>query len=235
MKYIEHIKEPTCLYLTWQPPIASGLQRMRRIVAKLIRTENNDADLEYLTDTEDLKRAVEIGFEGYPAFPLTKPRYGNVLCTFVKRMPPRTRGDFHKYLDAIRIPKEAKISDFALLGYSGAKLPEDTFNLSICLRDEAAPFEFLTEVSGFRYSDGMKILADLREGDTVSLVKEPTNQHDSKAIKVLRQNVHIGYINRVITGDFCLWMDEARIKAIQIERINGQTERPRIFLFVEIV
>ena len=235
MKFIEHIKEPTCLYLTWQPPITSEFSRTRRVVAKLVRTENSDANLKYLTDAEDYRAAAEMGFEGYPAFPLTRPCYENVLCTFVKRMPPRKRGDFHKYLNAIRIPVEAKISDFALLGYSGAKLPEDTFNLCVCLRDETAPFELMTEISGFRHHAGMNIREDLHPGDIVSLDKEPTNEYDPNAIKVLRQNVHIGYIDRVITGDFHLWMDEGRIKSVQIERINGQPERPQIFLFVEIV
>ena len=211
MKLIEHIKEPLRLYLTWQPPITSSCLRTRLIVAILVRADN-DANLEYLTDTEDCQKAVEIGFKGYPAFPLTKPRYENVLCTFVKRMPPRNRGDFHKYLKAIRIPVEAKISDFALLGYSGAKLPEDTFNLSVCLQDETAPFELLTEISGFRHYKGMDILDELREGDVVILEKEPTNEFDHNAIKILRQNVLIGYINRVITGDFCRWIDEGRIK-----------------------
>lgn len=235
MKLITHIKEPDCLYLTWQPSIQSGKHRMRRIVARLVRTADDDAALEYCTDTDDFNEALNAGFTGYPAFPLENARYERVLATFAKRMPPRSRGDFHKYLTAIRIPVDAEISDFALLGYSGAKLPDDTFNISACLRDETTPFELLTEVSGFRHSAGMNILDDLKPDDTVTLEKEPTNEKDPSAIKVMLSDVHIGYINRVITGDFHTWLDEGRIRCLNIERINGPSARPKIFLFVEII
>ncbi len=126
MRYIEHIVEPDRLLLSWQ----TSSERLRMLVAELIRN-GNDADLVYLKESEDFLKVQSLEFEGYPGFVIEKDIHKNVLTSFMKRLPPRSRGDFGRFLDALRIKTEAKdeISDFALLGYSGAKLPDDDFTV----------------------------------------------------------------------------------------------------------
>ena len=61
MRHIEHIVEPDRLLLSWQA--ASGSDRLRMIVAELIRN-GNDADLVYLKGSEDFSKAQSLGFKG---------------------------------------------------------------------------------------------------------------------------------------------------------------------------
>ena len=77
----------------------------------------------------------------------------NVLPSFMKRLPPRSRGDFGRFLDALRIKSEAKdeISNFALLGYSGAKLPDDDFTVIHPFENASVPFELMLPVQGYRH------------------------------------------------------------------------------------
>ena len=98
MKYIEHIIEPEKLLLSWQ----TNRSRGRLFVAELIRKGEN-ADLVYLLNSNEFLNAESLGFEGYPGFSSNKQIYDNVLFAFIKRLPPRSRGDFGKYLDSLRI------------------------------------------------------------------------------------------------------------------------------------
>lgn len=46
----------------------------------------------------------------------------------------------------------------------------------------------------FRGADICEIVKKLPEGTILPLVREPSNQYDPNAIKVLHANLHIGYI-----------------------------------------
>ncbi len=148
MRHIEHIVEPDRLLLSWQNPS----ERLRMFVAELIRN-GDEADLVYLKEREDFSKAQSLGFNGYPGFDIEINIHKNVLTSFMKRLPPRSRGDFGRFLDALRIKPEAKdrISDFALLGYSGAKLPDDDFTVIHPFENASVPFEFMLPVEGYRY------------------------------------------------------------------------------------
>ena len=95
MNFIEHIIIPERLLLSWLP--SSG-HRMNRIVAELVRTDNNAA-LRYLCGENDFELAVKEGFSGYPYLPVKNESYESVLDVFAKRLPPRSRGDFSKYME----------------------------------------------------------------------------------------------------------------------------------------
>lgn len=149
MNQIEHIIEPTRLWLVWQPGEVDSQSRRRHIVGEIVKS-GDDIFLQYLTDTEDFKSAIEVGFVGYPAFKLgeTVHRIG-VPDAFMRRLPPRKRDDFHEYLERYRLPKDFSGSDMALLGYTGAKLPGDGFEIYADLADASVPFEIVLEVAGF--------------------------------------------------------------------------------------
>lgn len=232
MNWIEHIIEPERLLLTWQPKDKEG-DRTRRLVAELVKTEKGWIDLHYLVHTQDYDHAKKLGFQGYPAFPLERPSYQNVMDVFMRRLPPRSRGDFSLYLESIRIHRDAKLSDFALLGYSGAKLPDDDFNVVHSFESVRGPFEFLTEISGFRYH-GMNVLNSLKLGSIVCLKPEPENQNDPQAIQVMYDNQKLGYINRAQAPSFHSWLNSHRIKKTIIERKNGSMDRPSVYIFVSV-
>ncbi len=234
IKYIEHIVEPKRLILVWQAPLTSSGSRLRRIVGELVREDKESKKilLRYFHGEEDFELAKSDGFIGFLAFPVKRKEYDlNVLDTLVRRIPPRSRSDFKDYLENMRIRPVSTISDFALLGYSEARLPGDGFSIVNPFFDTVPPFEFLTEVSGFRYHKG--ISADISYGHLVTFVEEPENKADSNAIAVMCEDIKIGYVNRVQLSGFHNFLGNAQVNAF-IDRSNGTTDRPRVQLFVEI-
>lgn len=230
LNIIKHIHEPKTLLLVWQPP--EGTSRARCIVGQLVRSGHNGiVTLEYLKDTDDFVKATELGFEGYPAYKNVNNTYSNgVVDTFLRRLPPRSRGDFSQYLKQLRLDIDSEISDFALLGYSGAKLPSDGFSIINPFYDVIGPCEFLTEVAGFRYRDVS--INDVKIGDEVMFIPEPENEYDPNAIKVILTDKHIGYVNKGQLKAFHDWLLNGDLKAC-IERINGRANRPLIYLYVQ--
>jgi hypothetical protein len=231
MNLITNIIEPQRLCLAWQSP--AGGDKSHYIVAELLLT-NHAIELHYLTQSADFKKARENGFEGYPAFPKTDRVYKEgVIETFMLRLPPRERTDFDKYLESLRISPTARVSDFALLGYSGARLPSDGFSIVHPFDEVDVPCELLTEVAGFRYYEGMNM--QLTVGMNAMLQTEPGNPYDPKAITVLINGKKIGYIGRGLLDAFHRWLDnKSEITAI-VEKMNGRPDRPSIMIYVAVV
>jgi hypothetical protein len=224
--WIEHIWEPTRLYLAWQAP-EHLKERKRFAVGELVRA-GNDCNLRYF-ENDEVREAQNLGFLGYPAFKLGRKEYQNVLATFLRRLPPRGRSDFDSYMAHFRLPPAVKLSDFALLAYTEAKLPSDGFSLVNSLDEMRRPCEFVLEVAGYRhYANKTKPLA---VSEAVELVAEPENPFDQNAIAVKASGDTIGYINRLQTHAFHNWIRDQAVVAI-IERLNGTAPKPRAFIFV---
>jgi hypothetical protein len=172
---IRHIQEPKRLTFAWrESAFPSDEHRTWRRVGELVRTgEPATTTLNYLIDMPDYQAAVEQGFQGHPAFPIEKTTHSTgVLESFMKRLPPRTRRDFPEYLGMFRLPIDANISDFALLGYTGARLPSDDFAILLPVEDFVTPFEIVTEVSGVRYEAEVDVKT-LEVGAPVTLEAAP--------------------------------------------------------------
>jgi hypothetical protein len=243
MRYIEHIVEPDRLLLSWQ----AKSERQRMFVAELIRNGDN-ADLVYLKKNEDFSKAQSLGFEGYPGkaqgsgfdshpgFTIEKEVHENVLGSFMKRLPPRSRGDFGRFLNALRIKSEAKdeISNFALLGYSGAKLPDDDFTIIHPFERASVPFELMLPVQGYRHYQEQLPLDSLDTDMQADFEVEPDNKFDPEAIKIMINGLTAGYVCRGLTGSFHKWMKSGLTISAYVERINGTPQKPAIYLYVSI-
>lgn len=230
MQLIEHTIEPRRLLLVWQAP--DGKERTRLVVGELLR-ESDTVTFRYLTQTEDFERARELGFSCYPAFRKTDRVYTEgVMDTFMRRLPPRKRGDFAKYLQQWRLVPEKTLSDFALLAYSGARLPTDGFSIDWPLSEVEAPCELLIEVAGFRYQDDVSV-DELSVGMPVTFRHEPENIHDNKALAVEWNGRRIGYVKRTQREAVMRWLRDYDIEA-NIERLNGTKERPVVYLFCRL-
>lgn len=234
MNRIEHIIEPTKLLLSWRSP--TELDRGRRIVAELLRN-GNDADLKYLRNTEDFAAARAEGFGGeYPGFPGDKD-YSSVLAAFMRRLPPRQRSDFDKFMEAIRIPPGTEVSDFALLGYAGAKLPGDDFYIIHPFNEAKPPFEFLLPVAGYRHYREAVPYEKLNSGMTALFELEPDNTHNPQAIRITIPDVSpetAGYVCRGLTPGFNKWLTRGLRITGMIERLNGISDHPMVYLFVTV-
>jgi len=224
MRKLKHIVEPESLLMSWQDPVS----RSRYIVGQVTR-DNGSYCLRYLAG-EDLDIAVEKGFKGYPAFPGFNEAYHlGVMESFATRLPPRSREDFDKYLDYWHINRSLKdeISDFTLLGYTGAALPRDGFRF-IPIFPDFAHLEFIVEVAGHRYQgDGCGL------GEMVRFNAEPDNLHDQKAIRVeTLDGCKLGYVMHGLNRQFTEWLMAGCLSG-EIVRINGTSERPVVLVCVE--
>ena len=231
MRYIEHIVEPDRLLLSWQ----AKSERLRMIVAELIRN-GDDGNMVYLKESEDFSKAQILGFEKYPGFDAEKEVNENVLGSFMKRLPPRSRRDFGRFLDALRIKPDAKgeISDFALLGYSGAKLPDDDFTVINPFENASVPFELMLPVEGYQHYQDELPLADLSTDMQANFEVEPDNPKDPEAIKIIINGIRTGYVCHGLTASFHKWMQSDLTISAYVERINGTGQDPKIFLYVSV-
>lgn len=234
MNPLRHIVEPVGLLLTWQPKDEQATSRTRRVVGEVRLNNDGVAEFCYLKGTADFDCAKENGFQGYPAFTPNSdtPSTTGVLESFLRRLPPRKRDDFSEFLALHRLPFPFNNSDFALLGYTGARLPSDGFSLVPIFPENSAPCDFLLEVAGFRHAEGAAI-SNLAVGDEVSFAIDSTNPVEQDAIGVYHSGIRIGYVNRALKDTFSTWMKNRIVKAA-IERLNGKPERPLVYVRIEV-
>lgn len=232
MNFIEHVLEPKRLLLVWQAPEGSS-RRSRYAVAELVRQGDEQVRFQYLVDTPDFKSACAEGFVNFPAFRKVEQSYDlGVADTFIRRLPPPTRGDYAQYLEQFRLRPDTKISEFALLAYTGAKLPSDGFSIINPLDRVDVEGELLIEVAGFRHASQVP-MESLRPGVFVQFAPEPTNAYDADALAVLVRGQKIGYVPRQQARAVREQYEGGSISA-QIERLNGSSERPLVYLFAAI-
>lgn len=230
MNQIAFAIEPNRLKLIWQ---SSGENRKKFVVGELIRSDQS-ISLSYFRLSMDFLEAVSVGFSGHPAFDMAFPvHHHNVIEVFSKRIPPRNRTDFIAYLQNHRLERFPNLSNFALLGYTGAYLPGDGFSFAIDFSYQNLPFQFLMEVSGFQYYEGMNLGINDLIGNHVYFIPEPDNHYDSSAIKVYNGLYHIGYVPRYYSPIFNYWMQYCECYA-SIEKVDGVLAKPQVYLIVAI-
>lgn len=234
MPPLSHLVEPSRLLMTWQPSDEGAPVRTRRVVGEVVLDMSSaEVVFRYLKGTGDFDAAVTAGFKGFPAFRLedTEIRHG-VLESLMRRLPPRNREDFGDYLRLHGLAAPFKLSDLALLGYTGARLPSDGFALVPEFPADAGPCDYVMEVAGTRHVL-QGALSDLRVGDAVSIERDPSNAVESDALAVVHHGQCIGYVNRALKSTFYRWLQSGRMTAT-IERQNGKPNRPLVFVRVSV-
>ena len=233
MNPLSHIVEPQSLLLTWQPADEQAATRTRRVVGEVIRLGDGSTAFHYLKNSPDYVAAVEAGFKGFPAFQCTDEEFHKgVMESLLRRLPPRGREDFAEYLAQHRLPSPFAYSDFALLGYTGARLPSDGFALVPVFPNDVVPCDYLMEVAGVRPVHGADISA-IHEGDPISFEVDAQNPVDRDALAVMHNGRPIGYVNRALRSTFYGWLHHHHVSA-NVERQNGKPDRPLIFVRVSV-
>ena len=229
-RFIETIIEPTKLLLAWQS--MSEACRTRHIVGELVRVGDN-IDLNYLPNTTDFEKARQKGFDSYPAFPEINKTHHNVLDAFMRRLPPKTRGDYSQYLASLRIKPDSQLSPFSLLGYSGARLPSDGFSIIHPFSNVNEACELLIEAAGYRhiYKNNK---ANIAVGDAVSFVREFNEVTQEEAIRMMVGDKPLGYVNRGLIPTMLDWLNAKRIVGAWIEKLNGTPEKPAVYIYVQV-
>lgn len=90
-------------------------------------------------------------------------------------------------------------------------------------------------LAGFQYHDGKKLWDQIKVGDALTLVREPDNVHDARAIRVDWQGHKLGYVPRRENADIARLMDggtrlEARISRLVESRDPWQRVRFEILV-----
>lgn len=209
MLEINHIFEPSRLYLVWHHR-GDDTPRHRRIIGELYKHDDS-VKFRYLTDSVDYQEAVKEGFIGFPAFTKSSETFDDALDAFMTRLPPRKRADFGKYLSQYGLPADFNGSDMALLGYTGARLASDSFELCPDYSDVTKPADLITELSGVQYHvtpDNVPL-----PGDPVSFTPESDNPHDVNAVAVFCGLNKIGYVNKTTALGFRHILENMNISA----------------------
>jgi hypothetical protein len=90
-------------------------------------------------------------------------------------------------------------------------------------------------LAGFQYHAGESLWERLQEGDALTLVREPANPHDARAVRVEWQGKQLGYLPRAENAAVAAAMDhgervEARIATLV--KHKNPWRRLRIEVFV---
>lgn len=224
-KLIKDVVKSDFLYLMWKSP-----EKERYIVGKLYPNK-----FQYIKN----QKAEELGFTGYPAFNIEQEEHDNPIETFMRRLPPKHRTDIDKYLNlyalSIDLIKEKSITDFQLLGYTGAYVTGDPFNFANPFMGEDCkpPIQFILKAAAFnRYHQNF--IRENLVGKSISLEKEPSNSCDSNAVKLYCDSQQIGYIPHGYSETITKWINSGCQFDVTVDRINGSPESPDLYLFVQV-
>lgn len=82
--------------------------------------------------------------------------------------------------------------------------------------------EFYTKVVGVTFDNRQRHIRRMSVGDTVKLEREPNNQYDSNAIKVINSDGYqIGHISRELACNMAPRMDSGVIYNATVTAITG--------------
>lgn len=190
-------------------------------------------------DSNEMDAAIKAGFYGFPAFDMDKLEHKNPLPVFMRRCPPKDRRDFDDYLKAFSLNPESddvrNMSDFTLLGYTGAYVPSNPFNLINPFSDQNQSFEFVMQVAGAHHNYFKKHPVDTDvKGKILEAQKEQDNDHDPNAVVLKLEGEKFGYIQRGLNTSFADWIDTNRIECINVSRVNGSLSHPYAYAFIKI-
>lgn len=207
------------IYLTWRKDV----DKVRRIVGMLKR-DNDNFTFEYIK--ENIEAAIkEDGFSHYQPFK-ELIKYENDVLEFFKRrlLNPQRRDydDFLNYWGAINYKDDV----FSLLGLTGAKLLTDNFEFIAPHKER--PARFNTDVSWLNTNseyvvNSIKTLTNEEIERRITLVCEPNNEYDKKAVKVMFENEKLGYIKSIHCDNVFDALTENRDVQVKVANIikNG--------------
>ena len=86
-------------------------------------------------------------------------------------------------------------------------------------------------MAGFQYHKGERVWSTLREGDPLTLVREPANPYDRRAVRIDWQGQKLGYVPRTENVTVAQMLDRGeRLEAVisRLQSSGGPWERLRV-------
>jgi hypothetical protein len=75
-------------------------------------------------------------------------------------------------------------------------------------------------LAGFQYHAGRALWPQLRVGDALTLVRDPGNSHDARAVRVEWRGRMIGYVPRRENADVARLLDRGQVLEARIVRLS---------------
>ena len=111
------------------------------------------------------------------------------------------------------LPSGVSQALFALALLSSLSCPTHATDVKANLLLQDSP------LAGFQFHAGKKLWPQMSVGDNLTLIREPENVHDSRAIRVEWQGQHIGYVPRRENTDIARLMDHGVPVIARISRL----------------
>lgn len=176
------------IHLVWR----KGTGARRHSVGILKRQNDGKITFQYDSAIEKLKK--EEGFVPYTEFQDTAKTYnGNVADIFGQRLMKIDRPDISFLFDFWEVDKTKATDKFYLLGQTQGLVPTDNFEF-LAEYKLNPDVKFLTEIAGnsvYKIEKGT-----LKVGDKLRFELEPNNEYDNYAVKVFKENLHLGYVKK---------------------------------------
>lgn len=177
------------LFLAWLDPV----QRHWYPVGRL---RNADGAYEFRYTEGALTARAEAGFQPLAAFPEFAATYRSteLFALFSNRLLPRSRPDYHKFIEWLHIP-ENEAEPFLILARSGGRRATDTFEVfpePVVDDRGSAVLHFF--IHGISHSSpaAAKRAESLVPGEALLLLHDLQNPHDENALAVRTRDASPG-------------------------------------------
>ena len=110
------------------------------------------------------------------------------------------------------------------------------FGLTISLAALAADVRILVQSSplaGFRYYSGETLWQEMHEGDRLTLVREPENEHDANAVRIEWRGQKLGYLPRAENRPVAAALDAGEAVDARIAKLR-QHKNPWQRMLIEV-
>lgn len=166
-----------------------------------------------------LQEALNAGFKGIYEFELKSETITSkeLFHFFNKRLPNPKRSDYNDLLSYLGLNENASKMDF--LKRTKGRLGTDSYELISPIVKDNRDNSFNLEgfIEGWQYYEGEKVWDQLNIGDRLKLMREPENEIDKFAVKILTLgNVHLGYVAAVYSEFISEVLDNKNECNIQI-------------------
>jgi hypothetical protein len=226
---------PRRLIVNWRHEPSYGIMP----VAELISSRPPDEARYEFGYLEGVRRALELGFEPFVAFPHLHRRYtGSQLFPFFRsRVMPSTRPDYVSHVEALGLSVQtANVVD--LLGRSEGRHLTDRLETVLAAEQDPRTGRYVTRflLRSVRHVPGAESVIDgLWAGSELQATPEPTNVRNPRARQLRFEGKVVGYVADYLLADLdALDAAGAGVKIV-VERINPppQSSRHRVLLRVD--
>lgn len=206
------------LLLIWKEP-----KQRRRYIIGILTYEDNKYTFRYVDP--ELEDARKEGFEYFPGFTDVSKKYVNEKDMFINistRLPNENRPDYLQLLNLYDL--DIKSSKMEILRKTKGRLITDNFEFVPQFNKNKIEFD----VAGTSHREDIeKCRKLLKINDTIYLEKEPNNEYDKYAIKVIyvkdNKKYHIGYVPRYYTKELSEILKTNIEYSAKIESLNFDT------------